>query len=71
MLLVFLGAAVTGVLQIGLLDPLALLARSLGTAVLPGIHVAADGLLEWVRSLGIGPSAGERRRSMTPSVRCF
>jgi len=54
-LLVFLGAAVTGVLQIGLLDPLALLARSLGTAILPGIHVAADGLLEWVRSLGIGP----------------
>jgi polyferredoxin len=54
-LFVFLGAAVVGTLQIGLLDPLALLARSIGTAVLPVAHTAAFGLLMWVKGFGIGP----------------
>lgn len=51
----FLGAALVGTLQIGLLDPLALLARSIGTAVLPTAHVAADGVLGWIKSWGIKP----------------
>jgi len=49
----FLGAALLGSLQIGLLDPLALLARSIGTVVLPTAHTAADGFLGWVKSFGV------------------
>jgi MauM/NapG family ferredoxin protein len=51
----FLAAALTGTLQAGLLDPLPLLARSLGTAVLPVIHSTSLGLLGWAKSFGIGP----------------
>ncbi len=54
-LLFFLAAALTGTLQAGLLDPLPLLARSLGTAVLPVMHSTSLGLLAWVKSFGIGP----------------
>jgi len=51
----FIAAALMGSLQLGLLDPLALLARSIGTAVLPTVHTMANGVLAWVKSLGIGP----------------
>ena len=51
----FLAAAITGTLQTGLLDPLPLLARSLGTVVLPVMHSASLGLLAWVKSFGISP----------------
>jgi len=54
-LFVFLGAALVGTLQIGLLDPLSFLARSIGTAVLPMIHAAAWGLLDWTKGFGISP----------------
>jgi len=57
-LFVFLAASAVGSLQIGLLDPLALLARSIGTVVLPVAHTSADGLLGWVKSFGIGPLSG-------------
>jgi len=53
-----LGAAFVGSLQAGLLDPLPLLARSLGTAVLPTVHSAAAGILAWAKATGIGPLAG-------------
>lgn len=53
-LFIVLGAAAAGSLQAGLLDPLPLLARSLGTVVLPTSHVAAQGLLTWIYSWGIG-----------------
>ncbi|UCE23328.1 MAG: 4Fe-4S binding protein [Candidatus Zixiibacteriota bacterium] len=51
-LLIFLAASLMGTLQIGLLDPLALLARSIGTVVLPMMHTAAAGMLGWVKGLG-------------------
>lgn len=54
-LLFFLGAALVGILQIGILDPIALMARSLGTVVLPALHVAADGLLSVVKAIGLPP----------------
>jgi polyferredoxin len=54
-LLVFLGGAFLGTLQIGLLDPLALLARSIGTVVLPMLHTAASGVLGWIKALGWPP----------------
>jgi polyferredoxin len=47
-----LGAAALGSLQAGLLDPLPLLARSIGTFILPVLHVAASGVLSWVKGLG-------------------
>lgn len=53
----FLAAAITGTLQFGLLDPLSLLARSLGTVVLPTINLGANGLLTWVYSWGIAPAS--------------
>ncbi len=49
----FLGAALLGSLQIGLLDPQALLARSIGTVVLPTIHTGAAGFLNWIKSFGV------------------
>jgi len=54
-LLVFLGGAITGVLQVGLLDPLPLLARSLGTAVLPMLHTTALGILGLCKDTGFQP----------------
>ena len=54
-LLFVLAAAAMGSLQAGLLDPLCLLARSLGTVVLPTLHTAAAGLLDGVKSLGWPP----------------
>ncbi|MBM4370089.1 MAG: 4Fe-4S binding protein [Deltaproteobacteria bacterium] len=50
-----LGTAFLGSLQAGLLDPLCLLARSLGTVVLPTLHAAASGVLGWVEGLGWPP----------------
>jgi polyferredoxin len=55
LLFFFIGAAAAGSLQVGLLDPLPLLARSLGTVVLPTSHAAADGLLTWIYGLGFAP----------------
>lgn len=55
--LFFIAAALMGTLQVGLLDPLPLLARSIGTAILPAIHVAALGITLWVKSIGYPPLA--------------
>lgn len=55
LLVVLLAGALVGTLQTGLLDPLSLLARSIGTVVLPTADMAARGATEWVKSLGIGP----------------
>jgi polyferredoxin len=52
-----LGAALLGSLQAGLLDPLPLLARSIGTALLPTLHTAALALASAGRDTGIGPLA--------------
>jgi polyferredoxin len=52
-----LGAALLGSLQAGLLDPLPLLARSTGTALLPTLHTAALALASAGRDTGIGPLA--------------
>lgn len=54
-LLVFLAAALMGTLQIGLLDPLPFLARSIGTVVLPTIHTAALSVVGWFKDLGWPP----------------
>ncbi len=54
---VCVGAAVLGSLQAGLLDPLPLLARSIGTAVLPAFHSAMAGMVSWTGSTGILPLA--------------
>jgi polyferredoxin len=51
------GAALLGSLQAGLLDPLPLLARSIGTAVIPTIHTGSLALVEAARNTGIGPLA--------------
>ena len=50
-----LGTALLGSLQAGLLDPLPLLARSIGTAVLPTIHTGALAAASAARDTGIGP----------------
>ena len=52
-----LGAAVFGSVQAGLLDPLPLLARSLGTFILPTLHTAALGVVSWARATELGPLA--------------
>ncbi|MFH2035908.1 MAG: 4Fe-4S binding protein [Candidatus Zixiibacteriota bacterium] len=52
-LLIFLASALVGTLQIGLLDPLPFLARSIGTVVLPMLHSAANQSLEWIKSWNI------------------
>jgi polyferredoxin len=49
-----IAAALAGTLLTGLLSPLPLLARSIGTLVLPTAHSAALGLLGWVNSFEIG-----------------
>ena len=54
-LVFLLGTALLGSLQAGLLDPLPLLARSLGTAVLPTLHTGALAMTEAARNTGIGP----------------
>jgi len=54
----FLAAAFTGTLQVGLLDPLPLLARSIGTVILPTIHTASTGMLDWIKSIGFPPLSG-------------
>jgi polyferredoxin len=51
----FAAGALTGTLQFGLLDPLSLLARSIGTFILPAVHAAASGLLAWIKSFGVKP----------------
>jgi polyferredoxin len=50
-----LGTALLGSLQAGLLDPLPLLARSIGTAVLPTLHTGALTMATAARETGIGP----------------
>ena len=52
---VFIAAALAGSLQIGVLDPLSFLARSIGTVILPTAHSGANGLLGWVKSIGFAP----------------
>jgi polyferredoxin len=52
-----LGAALLGSLQAGLLDPLPLLARSIGTAFLPALHTGAVALAASAADTGIGPVA--------------
>jgi polyferredoxin len=52
-----LGTALLGSVQAGLLDPLPLLARSIGTAVLPTVHSAALALASFATGTGIGPIA--------------
>jgi polyferredoxin len=54
-LFVLLGAAFAGSLQAGLLDPLPLLARSIGTFLLPSIHSVADGVLGVCKDTGWPP----------------
>ncbi len=54
-LFIFLGASFAGTLQIGLLDPLPLLARSIGTFILPLTHTAAIETLSWFKDFGIPP----------------
>jgi polyferredoxin len=51
----FIGTALVGSLQAGLLDPLPFMARSLGTVVLPMLHTSADAVLGGIKSLGIIP----------------
>ncbi|UCF21349.1 MAG: 4Fe-4S binding protein, partial [Gemmatimonadota bacterium] len=52
-----LGAALLGSLQAGLLDPLPLLARSIGTALLPALHTGTLALAGWAEGTGIAPLA--------------
>ena len=49
------GAALMGSIIAGVLDPLPLLARSLGTFVLPTVHTVALGALEYVKAVGWPP----------------
>jgi hypothetical protein len=66
-LLVCIGCAVAGTLQAGLLDPLPLLARSIGTFVLPMTHAAADATLGWFNATGFPPLMGAH----SPSTTCW
>lgn len=50
-----LGAAALGSLQAGLLDPLPLLARSIGTFLIPTTHSLMLAVVAWVRGLGFEP----------------
>jgi polyferredoxin len=52
---VFIAASLVGTLQVGVLDPLAFMARSIGTAVLPIMHTTAFGVLSWVKGFGVAP----------------
>ena len=51
----FIAAALMGTLQVGLLDPIPFLARSIGTVVLPTVHTATLGVVGWIKSLGYPP----------------
>ena len=53
--LIFIAAALAGSLQIGLLDPLPFLARSIGTVILPTAHTFLIGIVEWIKSIGWPP----------------
>lgn len=55
LLLAFLGASAAGMLQVGLLDPLSLLARSFGTVVFPMTHTTVHAASGWLKSWGIPP----------------
>jgi len=52
---ILIGAALMGVLQIGLFDPLSFLARSIGTVVLPMLHHTADSINSFFKSFGFPP----------------
>lgn len=53
--LIFIGAAFMGTLQIGLLDPLPLLARSIGTVLLPMMQATALAAVGWIKGIGYPP----------------
>lgn len=51
--IIFIAGSLTGILQIGLLDPISLLARSIGTVVLPMMHTGALGVLSLFKATGV------------------
>lgn len=53
-LIVFLGSAIFTSLQIGLLDPIALLTRSMVVTVLPAYNVLTQSVLSWTNSGSFG-----------------
>ncbi len=53
--LVFIAASLVGTLQVGLLDPLPLLARSIGTVILPTFHATALGVVGFIKNIGWPP----------------
>ena len=69
-LIFFLGAALMGTLQIGLLDPLPLLARSIGTVVLPTLHAFILGIVGAVKNLG-WPPLGDAAQSIYDATAPF
>ena len=52
-LFICLAAALFGSLQVGLLDPLPLLARSIGTFVISSVHAGTLSVLTWLKGLGL------------------
>jgi len=55
LLFIFIGTSIGGSLQMGLLDPLPLLARSIGTVVLPIVHTFSIGIRDTMMGTGIPP----------------
>ncbi|MEE9443455.1 MAG: 4Fe-4S binding protein [candidate division Zixibacteria bacterium] len=53
--LIFIAGSLVGTLQIGLLDPLPFLARSIGTVVLPTLHTTSLAIVTWIKSIGWPP----------------
>lgn len=53
--LIFIAGSLVGTLQVGLLDPLPFLARSIGTVVLPTVHTASLATVMWIKSIGWPP----------------
>jgi polyferredoxin len=68
--LFFIGAALMGSLQAGLLDPLPFLARSIGTVVLPTVQTAALGVVGWIKSIGY-PPLGNAAQSVYDAISPF
>jgi polyferredoxin len=65
-----LAAALFGTLQIGLFDPLALLARSIGTVVLPTIQTSALAVVNWAKSFGV-PAIGNSAQGIYDLISPF
>jgi len=57
-LILFLGASLAGSFQIGLFDPLALLARSIGTVLLPVLHTGVLSFIGWIKGYWVPPPLG-------------